>query len=262
MGIKYRCTCRVTSTTGSGPSWPGAGSCCWSDLTTGVDGPEGRQAQRDRQAVLDQAHRIFLERHFSRAEQRRAADLAEDDARIADALTHSDTYGIAEYLASGPQLLREWENAWSKGHQPRAAALIAAAIDIRRAGYTAPLPTALLRQAHTVYLEQRGGARLNPEPEERAWQWATRTRDSGNAPLHSPDGKTYEVFDYLLDTIQRRAAAGDQVPQDTITAALPFAGPADAANIATTARDQGRYRLAEVAINQALVAYRDHYGEE
>jgi hypothetical protein len=109
-------------------------------LTAGGDGAEGRQVQRDSQAVPDQAQGIFLERHFSTAKQERAADRAGDDGRIADALTHADTFGIAEYLASGPQLFTEWENAWSRGHHPRAAALIAVAIDIRRAGYTAPSP--------------------------------------------------------------------------------------------------------------------------
>jgi tetratricopeptide (TPR) repeat protein len=231
-------------------------------ITAGRDGAEGRQVQRDSQAVLDQAHRIFLERRFSTAEQERAADLAEDDVRIADALTHADTFGIAEYLASGPQLFTEWENAWSKGHQPRAAALIAAAIDIRRAGYTAPLTKALLQEAHTLYLDQRGGSRLNPEPEEKAWQWATRIRDSGNAPLHTTDGETHEVFDYLLDTMQRRTPAGDQVPQKTITTALHHAAPADAVSIGATAQNHGLYRLAEIAINQALTAYHDQHGAE
>ena len=50
-----------------------------------------------------------------------------------------------------------------------------------RAGITAPLPASLLQQVHTFYMEQRA-ARLNPESEEQAWQWATRIRNSGNAP--------------------------------------------------------------------------------
>ena len=231
-------------------------------LTAGEDGAEGRQMQRDSQAILNQTQRIFLERRFSVDEQQRAADRATDDVRIADALTHADTFGIAEYLASGPQLFTEWENAWSRGHHPRAAALIAAAVDIRRAGFTAAIPAALLQQAHTFYLKQRGGTRLNPEPEEQAWQWATRIRDSGNAPLHIADGGTHEVFDYFVDTIQRRTPVGDHVPQDTIIAALRYATPADAVNISEVAHDQGRYRIAETAINQAVTAHHDQLGAE
>jgi tetratricopeptide (TPR) repeat protein len=221
-------------------------------LTTG-EGEEGPQLQRDSQAVLDQAHRIFVERRFSPAEQQRAEELAEEDPRITDALTHADTFGIAEYLACGPQLLNEWENAWAKGTHPRAAALIAAAIDVRRAGYTGPLPKGLLSELHTAYLNQRGGTRLHPEPEDHAWEWATRPRPSGNAPLHA-DGDTYEVFDYLLDTVQRRTPAGDHVPEATITTALRHADATQATNLADTAQDEGRYRLAETAIRQALAA--------
>jgi tetratricopeptide (TPR) repeat protein len=222
---------------------------------TSTDGEEeGRQLQRDSQAVLDQACRIFVERRFSSAEQQRAGGLAEEDPRIADALIHADTFGIAEYLASGPQLLNEWENAWAKGTHPRAAALIAAAIDVRRAGYTGPLPKELLRELHTGYLLERGCTRLHPEPEERAWEWVTRPRPSGNAPLHA-DGDTYEVLDYLLDTVQRRTPAGDHVPETTITTALRYADATEATNLADTARHEGRYRLAETAFRQALTAH-------
>ncbi|MBC6459857.1 tetratricopeptide repeat protein, partial [Actinomadura sp. HBU206391] len=56
-------------------------------LTT--SGEEGRQLQRDNQAVLDQAHRIFVDRQFSPAEQNRAAELADEDPRIGDALAHA-----------------------------------------------------------------------------------------------------------------------------------------------------------------------------
>ena len=76
------------------------------------------------------------------------------------------------------------------------------------------------------------------------------------------DGETYGVFDYLVDTIQRREPADDHVPQDTIIAALHHATAADTTNIAETAQDQGRYRLAETAINQALTAHHHQYGAE
>jgi tetratricopeptide (TPR) repeat protein len=230
-------------------------------LTTGGEGEEGRQLQRDSQGVLDQAHRIFVERRFSLAEQQRAEELAEEDPRIADALTHADTFGIAEYLACGPQLLNEWESAWARGTRPRAAALIAAAIDVRRAGYTGPAPKKLLTELHTNYLDQRGGARLHPEPDDQAWEWATRPRSSGNAPLHA-DGDICEVFDYLVDAVQRRTRAGDHVPEATITTALRYADATEAASLADTAQYEGRYRLAETAIRQALADHQAEHGAD
>ncbi|MQY06477.1 hypothetical protein ACRB68_45650 [Actinomadura sp. RB68] len=232
-------------------------------LTAAAQDDEGRSSRRESAAVLEQARpRIWVECHFSQAEQQRAAEVATDDARINDALAHANTYGIAEYLACGPQLMQEWQRAWARGTHPRGAALVAAAIDIRRAGYTSPQPRQLISQASTVYLEQRGGARLNPETEEQAWQWATQTRDSGNAPLQLNGNDTCEVFDYLLDTVQRTANPNDHIPQATIAAALAHATPADANNIANALHDQGRYQLAETAAHQALNDYQQQYSPE
>ncbi|MGW6892075.1 tetratricopeptide repeat protein [Streptomyces chartreusis] len=135
-----------------------------------TDGPTtqdeaGRVAYNEAREVLEQAHQLRVRRVFSTAEKERAR--ARDwDPRIADALHHTDTYGIAEYIAAGPDLLRNWQDAWSPNTDPdapthpRAAALIAAAVDIRRAGHTAPLPRRLLEATHEHYLTQRGGNRL------------------------------------------------------------------------------------------------------
>ncbi|TMR07015.1 tetratricopeptide repeat protein [Actinomadura soli] len=214
-------------------------------------GEEGRQLQYDTQAVLDQADRIFLERNFTGTERGRAREMAEEDPRISDALVHSGSYGLAEYLACGPELLREWENAWARGTHPRGASLIEAAIDCCRAGYTSPLPRALLSDLHVGYLSERGGARLRPEPEDRAWEWATRLRPSGNALLHPVGNDTFEVFDYLIDVVQRRTPAGQYVPERTLITALAYASPADSLSIAGAAYSQGRYQLAEHALRQA-----------
>jgi tetratricopeptide (TPR) repeat protein len=213
-----------------------------------------RQVQHDTQGVLDLAHRVFLERQFTAAEQDRAGEVAGMDPRIADALAHASTCGIAEYLACGPRLLREWENAWSRGAHPRGAALIAAAVDLRRSGYLAGASKILLEEVHADYLEARGGARLRPEPMEQAWRWATQVRQSGNPLLQPVEADRFEVFDYLLDVTQRRSPAGDHVPSDVITTALRFADADQATDLATTAYGEGRYQLAATAYRQALTS--------
>jgi hypothetical protein len=76
-------------------------------------------------------------------------------------------FGVAEYLAAGPQLLAEWRDAWSPGQHPRGAALVAAAVDARRAGLHTPVAEALLRRLHEHYLTERGGSTLRPEPFEQ-----------------------------------------------------------------------------------------------
>jgi hypothetical protein len=216
-----------------------------------------RQSQRDTTALLDQAYRIDLGRRFSPTELERAQ--ARDwDPRIADAVEHAQEFGVAEYLASGPELWRDYIDAQAantdpaRPSHPRGAALVAAAIDLRRAGYLSPIPRSVLDHAHGLYLDGYGGHNLRPEPLDQAWAWVTRPRRATAALLQADEAADMvELFDYLVDITQRRAPPGDQVPEATIAAALPSAGANDAHAIAGTAREEGRYRLAEIAARQA-----------
>ncbi|MGH3219112.1 MAG: tetratricopeptide repeat protein [Streptosporangiaceae bacterium] len=202
------------------------------------------------QSVVDQAHRIFVERLFNAAERARVQELAGQDSRLADAIRHADNYGIGEYLACGPQLSAEWQDAWARGNHPRGAALIAAAVDCRRAGFTGPLPRSLVQELHYAYLDQHNGSSLYPETLEEAWDWAIERRESGSAPLRIIDPDRCEVFDYLIDELQRQV--GEVPPESTARVALSYAGPDAAGAIALTAWRQGRYELAELAIRKVV----------
>ncbi len=231
----------------------------------GEDG--GWRSRREAREVLELAHRIPLPRLFSSSEVDRARTRT-SDPRIAEALQHADEYGVAEYLAAGPELLRDWQNAWSPNtdpraaSNPRAAALIAAAIDIRRGGYASPLPRQLLEQVHDYYLREHGGSRLRPEPLEDAWAWAMRARRATTALFQPVDEDHVQVFDYLLDVVQRNAKPGDIVPDPILESALAAAAPADADNIARTADRNGRYNLAEAASRSYSRALHDRLGPE
>src|SRR3984957_16390183 len=86
-----------------------------------ADADDGaRDALRDTRQVLDQATTIRMARMFSPQELERAR--ARDwDPRVAEALGHSREYGIAEYLAAAPELLRDWEGARGAAGPPRRA---------------------------------------------------------------------------------------------------------------------------------------------
>ncbi|WP_405484718.1 tetratricopeptide repeat protein [Streptomyces sp. NBC_00009] len=219
----------------------------------------GRTAHHEAREALEQAHLLRMQRVFSAAEQQRAR-AREWDPRIADALAHADVYGLAEYLAAGPELLRDWHDAWSPNTDPaaptypRAAALIAAATDIRRAGHTAPLSRHLLEATHEHYLAQRGGRRLQPEPLPTAWEWVTKPRRATTALLQPEDDEHVQVFDYLTDTVQRHSAPGEHVPAGVIQTVLADCAPQDATNVAATAYAQGRYQLAEIGWRAAFGA--------
>ena len=168
---------------------------------------------------------------------------------------HSGEYGIAEYLAAGPVLLRDWEDARgaAAGRHARGAALVAAAIDLRLAGYTAPIPRAVLGQVQEQYLTGPEHGRTPREPLPEAWQWATRQRVT-TALLQPVASDRVEVFDYLVDTVQRRTAPGAHVPELVIRAAVDASGPAEATSLADAARAQGRASLAEYAYRHAYRA--------
>jgi eukaryotic-like serine/threonine-protein kinase len=186
-------------------------------LTTQADDDAGRLAAGDLRQLLDQARQLRISRMFTAAELGRAR-ICDWDPRIATALGRAGDYGIAEYLAAGPALLDIWENARASSHGPhtRGAALVAAAIDIRRAGWTSPLPRDLLSEICDDYLSGAEYAHAPRGPADRAWDWATQQRDATTALLRPvPDASgTVEAFDYLIDTIQRREgplAVGDLV---------------------------------------------------
>jgi len=213
--------------------------------------PGLQQARRESRLALEQATQIRVSRVFTAAERQRAA-LSADDVRIREALAHADQYGIAEYLGAGPDLLADWENAWSANTEPgapshpRAAALIAAAVDVRRAGFAAAAPRGLLEAVHQGYLDQRGGARLRAEPLDAAWEWATQPRRATTALLQIEDEQRVRVFDYLVDAVEREVPR-TAVPDAVIEAALAAGTAADAEGIAIAAQRQRRLTLAERA---------------
>ncbi|MFJ2030537.1 tetratricopeptide repeat protein [Streptosporangium sp. NPDC087985] len=231
-----------------------------------TDGDEAaRSAGREIQEALEQAQVIRLARRFTMSELERAQARAWDD-RIASAVQQADEFGIAEYLASGPELQRDYDNAWEVGGNPRGAALVSAAIDCRRAGYTSPAPRRLLEELHTAYLEAEGGYRLRPESLEDAWAWATRPRRATTAllsPVPNAAGDGVAVFDYLVDRRQQAEGPLAQIAEPVIRTALMHVHHADDADqIASTAYRRGRYHLAESGYRTTLTLRRQELGEE
>ncbi|MFD1115671.1 tetratricopeptide repeat protein [Sphaerisporangium aureirubrum] len=224
-----------------------------------------RSAAREIHETLEQAAPVRLVRMFSPAEVDRAR-LRTWDPRIASAVDKAKEFGIAEYLASGPELQRDLDNAWDIGANPRGAALVVAAIDCRRAGYTSPAPRKLLEHLHTDYLNAMGGHRLQPESLDQAWQWATRPRRATTALLtaiQGPDNDQVVVFDYLVDLAQQQQGPLAHVAETVIRTALTHVTIAeDADQIATTAQHQGRYHLTETAQHLSLTLRRRVLGED
>jgi tetratricopeptide (TPR) repeat protein len=202
------------------------------------------QGLRDVREVLDQSRQIRIARLFTTSELERAQS-REWDPRIADAIEHADTHGIAEWLAAGPLLLRDWERARRSATETlaRGAAIVTAAIDLRRAGYLSPIPRDLLYEVHGQYLDDPGPTRGPRELLGEAWAWATARRAATRLLTPAGDNRV-GVFDYLTDAAQRRAGPLERVLAPVIRSALAYAGASDANSLARTAYNQGRWQLA------------------
>lgn len=131
------------------------------------------------------------------------------DSRIAMALEQADRYGLAECLAAGPQLMSLWDHAWES--QPRAAALVAAAVDCRRLGLTRPLPRVLLEDLHERYLRRLRVPWRRYEPLADAWAWATRPPNGFTVSLlacEEGDAEDSEAaFDVFATWLRSRSSA-------------------------------------------------------
>ncbi|WP_435217983.1 tetratricopeptide repeat protein [Streptomyces sp. bgisy034] len=168
-------------------------------LSPSIDVPPEERALRERTAreLLQGARTIRIDRRWSTTERTRAAEHV-TDPRVARAVD-DERFGIAETLACGPTMLESWRNAWSPGGHPRAAALLATAVDCRRAGMHAPVSSTILADLHVRYLEDRGGDRLRPEPLDAALSWLCTPVHGATGSLLISSAGGYQAFDYLLD---------------------------------------------------------------
>ncbi|WP_143264043.1 hypothetical protein [Amycolatopsis kentuckyensis] len=156
-------------------------------------------AWRDARDILRPASVVALSRRWTDAEIERARACA-DDPRIRVALASAAEFGLAEVLAAGPELVRDWRNAWAPSAHPRGAALVAAAVDCRRAGMDEPVPLDLLAELSRYYLRAHGGEVPRPESLADALAWATKTSHGGGSLLRPAEGSgRYIAFDYLVD---------------------------------------------------------------
>ena len=103
----------------------------------------------ERFLIRRRPHRNEFERELVRARELSDPWIVEAVARI------GEQYGIAEWIAAGPQLLRNLDRG--RTSPPRSverlgAAIVDAAIDFNRIGYDGLIPVDALREACTLYL--------------------------------------------------------------------------------------------------------------
>ncbi|MFE1395066.1 tetratricopeptide repeat protein [Nocardiopsis alba] len=177
---------------------------------------------------------ITIDRSWS--EQEREGARNSGDERLIKA-ADDERFGVAEQLAAGPLLQSTWNDGPDEGH-PRGYALVAAAVDLARAGLSSPLTREQLHTAHATYLPAPPPL---PEDADQAWEWATRPRSgtAGLLVLIDHEGLRWRAFDYL--TTQR------PLPEAAWHTALNLATEKDRFIIGITALRTKRFDIIEKA---------------
>ncbi|MET9002832.1 hypothetical protein [Amycolatopsis sp. NPDC004169] len=116
------------------------------------------QMARSAQYLPATARTIRLARDLDQ-DERRAARRRQADSRIAAALADRTGAGLAEHLAAAPEVLVHWR-AGRDGEHEVGAALVSAAVDCHRAGYSSPVARGVLEALYPAYLEPRLRHRL------------------------------------------------------------------------------------------------------
>jgi hypothetical protein len=136
---------------------------------------------------------------FSEVERRRAALLAAEDPRLADAVADVN-YNVTETLAGAPRLMSLYRSGTMTGR-----AILPAAIDARRIGYAGALSKAMLKAASVDYLKP---SELYAGWFDEALHSAIRVDRGASALLDEPGSDSgYGIADYLFQraSIERRS---------------------------------------------------------
>ena len=210
------------------------------------------------------------------AEQLTAAAACGDSVPAVAAAAAGPDGQVTQYLAGGPGLLRRYDGP---GGDPYGQAIITAAMDATRLGYSGPLPAALLQDAAVGYLATASGqdaaagsltgapAAADAARRRDALAWASAEFDGDVRALEpvpaAPDARVagYRIAGYriagYLDQHGRRTRQERLGPAslwDTLTARSAGAGAGDLTRVAQAARDRGLFRYAAALWTAAVSA--------
>ncbi|MET8997131.1 hypothetical protein [Amycolatopsis sp. NPDC004169] len=159
------------------------------DAESMMTGSHGRR-------LLDRhAERLPVARMFSPQETESAKACVGDPVVAYAVNAAADRYGIAEVIAAGPRLIREWDRL--RETYPVSAAIVDAAVDCYRAGYTNGLSSEMLADLHRLYLPSASSA--ESESFKAAFERACAPVAGVAALLVEHDDGRVRAFDYLLD---------------------------------------------------------------
>jgi TPR repeat protein len=208
--------------------------------------------QRDAREILALARRFDVPSHFSPQESEHAADIAETDPRIDEALRHPETGSMTAVLACAPELIRRL----TQPSNPVGAAVITAAIHARLCGHPSVVPVPLLRNLAQVYLNGAQRARAGADWFDTAVDWACMPVRGVIAPL-APYAREvgelhgYQVSDVLVQYADTDSATFRDIPNATWEHLVTEANTAACLMIGMFASFRGLPQFAQRALERA-----------
>jgi patatin-related protein len=177
---------------------------------------------------------VRLDRTLDADEQRRAfAQLS--DKGLRSALERRQ--GLGEYVSAGPPLVDRFEDGWSVN--PLGAALVRAAVDLRRMGIRRALTRPTLVEVASLYAD---GAADGDAAVEEGFNWAT-SRIYGASALLSRAQEAFLVSDYIVDHVEREARPIPDRAWDVAVRVAPK--DPEALGVSTAAHVKGDVAIAE-----------------
>jgi hypothetical protein len=194
------------------------------------------------------------------------AAAARGDPVLAAAVAAAGPDGqVTQYLAGGRGLLRRYDGP---GGDPHGQAIITAAMDAARLGYSGPLPAALLQDAAAGYQADRDALDAVDAARRRdALAWASAEFDGAVRALEPVPAATdtrladdriagYRIAGYLDQHGHRtrQERLGPASLWDALTARAAETGVGDLTRVAQAARDRGLFRYAAALWTAAVSA--------
>ncbi len=144
--------------------------------------------------IPDEALKIALSRQLSHKEIAHACDIYHEDGRVAEAVKHTEI-GLAPYLIGVEHLINRYVEAESARTHQAGRAILRAAVDCRRAGYSEPISDDVLRTLYRHYL----GDALALSSFEEGMRWLCASEDDSNVPLLRLDAGGYQALSYFVE---------------------------------------------------------------
>lgn len=146
--------------------------------------------------IPEGALEVPLSRELSDTEIDYAYAIRHRDGRIAEAVKHAEM-GLAPYLIGADRVIDRYVEAARAGTHQVGRAILHAAVDCRRAGYSEPVSEDILRTLYPHYLNDV----VVLESFEEGLRWLYAPEDSSNVPLLRYDAGGYQALSYFVEYI-------------------------------------------------------------